>query len=370
MKIGLISYHKEPNYGTMLQAYALAMAIKNEGIYCEYVNHISFPTPKWRVLVKKIAIIIGFKRRVGFNFFYTKDFRSTIKAFNNFHNKYIPVSLKTYTNKNIHESNGDYDIFIVGSDQTWSPYMNRNNSNINFLEFVNEQNKKRSYAPSIGTTSISKEYLLFLTQKLSSFKFLSCRERSNCNLLKEVLRNDVKYVLDPTLLLSASEWDKIASSTLVPQKKYILAYILGEKKCISDFAEKLAKEKCLQLYYIVTRPCYLKKQNSIIGVSPADFIGLIRNASYVVTDSFHGSVFSINYGVNFYSFGKRESNKEEVVNDNDRILEFLGELELKNRFHEDNNFSFEEDIDYHSVQIILDKLRMKSKKYLQQILEE
>lgn len=370
MKIGIISYHIEPNYGTMLQAYALEKAIKREGVKCEYINYFPYKKPsRLKCLVKRIIDFLGIKLKNNeFDFFSTKAFKSTILAFNKFHRNYIGISESQYYSDTIHESNELYDYFIVGSDQTWSPYMTSMNNCMNFLQFVSDNNKKRAYAPSIGTTHINELYLKTLINELRTFEFISCRERSNCKLLASNIDKPVNYVLDPTLLLSPNEWNSIAVSPAMAPKSYILAYILGEKECVSEYAENLGKAKGLPVYYIVTRPCYLTKTNNLTGIGPEHFLGLIRDAAFVVTDSFHGSIFSINYGVNFYSFAKRKINNNDASNDNDRIIEFLKELNLENRFKEDDDGTYEENISYSNVETILSKLRADSKEYLRNII--
>jgi hypothetical protein len=105
------------------------------------------------------------------------------------------------------------------------------------------------------------------------------------------------------------------------------------------------------------------------NVGPQEFVGLIRNAAYAVTDSFHGTLFCINYGVEFYSFAKREAKTEEIMNDNDRILAFLRELGLENRFKEDNDVTLELPIDYTTVHDRLEPMRIFSRQYLNKIIK-
>lgn len=370
--IGLVSYHSEPNYGTMLQAYALAKAIDMLGYNCEYIQYRGITQkPLWKyhlhkVLAKAYHLVRPAKEEFGY--FQTTEFSSISKRFKDFHRYFIPCSSIEYSFDTIKQANDRYDCFIVGSDQTWSRYMNRLPSSINFLPFVSEKSKKKSYAPSIGSTHIDKDYLYRLIKELSGFEALSCREKENCEYLTPLLGQKVTYVVDPTLLLRPSDWDTIS---LLPELKngFILAYILGVKECISDFAERLGKEKGLPVYYILTRPEYLSKEHVLDSVGPQEFIGYIKSASYIVTDSFHGSIFSINYSRNFYSFAKRSVALGDLTNDNDRIISFLSELQLTNRFKKDDDYSFEPDIDYNPVNEKLEVLRESSWGYLKKILQ-
>lgn len=368
--IGLVSYHSEPNYGTMLQAYALAKAIDMLGYKSEYILYRGITKKPWLkyFIRKQLADVYHFvcPPKGEFEYFKTKEFHSILSRFDDFHRQFIPVSGQEYNIDTIGLSNNQYDSFIVGSDQTWSRYMNRLNSSINFLPFVEEKSKKKSYAPSIGSTHIEQDYITRLKDELSDFNSISCRERENCILLSKLLGRTVEYVVDPTLLLQPSDWDKIAINPGV-KGGYILAYILGVKNCVSEYAECLGKEKGLPVYYILTRPEYLKKQRVLNSVGPREFVGLIKSASYVVTDSFHGSLFSINYGKNFYSFAKRAVSVDDLTYDNDRIISFLSELGLENRFKADTDIYFEQDIDYSAVLKKLSELRKFSWSYLKSI---
>ena len=366
-KIGLVSYHREPNYGTMLQAYALAKVIKNLGKECEYINYFEMvkrsPIKDFLMRIAKYVYrMLGLPDRYEFDFFNRKEFKMIRHRFEVFHSQYIPFSKTKYYYNTIYKCIANYNCFIVGSDQTWSKAMNENPYTINFLDFVKDRKAKRSYAPSIGTIHIDEEYKKRLVSKLADFAYLSCRERPNSQLIAKELGQEVRYVVDPTLLLKPEDWDKVAKDCPI-KGDYILAYILGTKKCISDYAEQLGKSMNLPVIYILTRPEYLKKQ-TIVSAGPAEFISLIKSAKYVITDSFHGTIFSINYGVNFYSFAKRSSGV-----DNDRIFTFLKELKLENRFREDNDVSIEKDIDYNVVQYKLTTLRQDSFSYLQNIIK-
>ena len=368
-KIALISPYNEYNYGTVLQAYALQHLLEQEGVEAAYLQYTPVVPPSFLVRLKsKIASLFHISRPRkpivtnngvdDYSFFRSPEFKTFVDGYNDFINRRIKVSRQRYNPLTLPKCD-EFDAFMVGSDQTWGEARYLPNSPY-FLDNVSSQYPKLSYAPSIGTTHISDSYLSVLIDKLSRFQMLSCRERTNCDILRAALGREVTYVLDPTLLLTPDDWNKIAKSTEGLQtKQYILCYILGEKKRISDFAEKLGKEKGLSVYYIVTRPLYLKKDNHLFA-TPESFLGLIRDAAYVITDSFHGSIFSLNYNTQFYSFTKREGANSI---DNDRILEILNTFHLSNRFKDDND-ELEYDIDYSMINPILDNNRVKSLDYL------
>ena len=371
MKVGLISYHSEPNYGTMLQAYALSKALNQLGVENEYIQYRS--SPKRSILFRALrALVRSIIPAVpsSFSFFGEEDFISTLNSFKKFHTNYIPVSKSIYYTNTIKTANSRYDLFIVGSDQTWSEHMNRSGNTANFLSFVSDPSKKNSYAPSIGSLVLSDNYSERLKANLQSFHHLSCREKPNCEKLTSLLKKKVEYVLDPTLLFTSREWDEVATKPTLTPPKYILAYILGEKACISEYAESLGRVTGLPVYYILTRPLYLSKRNCLKGIGPSDFIGLIRGASYVVTDSFHGTAFCLIYGIQVYCFTKRVADSGDNVWDNDRIKLLLSEFGLENRVKDDDDTSFEADYVQEQYLDHLELLRQSSLNYLKRIVSE
>lgn len=367
-KIALFTCHEDPNYGSMLQAYALAEAIKSLGKTPEYITYHSYPRQTWFLRMAKMFIKrLGLWRRSHeFSFFETPSFATTMAAFKKFHDKYIPCSEEEFYSNTIQNITNDdiYENYIVGSDQSWSPYL-YDVKKPYFLDF-SDLSKRNAYAPSLGTTTITDEYKQLLKQKLVMFDHLSCREKINSDMLSSLIGKEVVNVLDPTLLLMPKEWDKLCTHSLV-KKEYILAYILGEKDSIVNFAENLGKEKHLPVYYIATRPCHLNHTKTLTGIGPDDFVGLIKNASYVVTDSYHGCLFSINYNVQFYAFSKHEGNIDD--HDNARILEFLSFLHIEQRFQGDTQPAILKDVEYEVANSIINTMRKKSFAYLKRCIE-
>lgn len=372
-KIGLISYYKDPNYGTVYQAYALAKAITELGHQCEYIQYEPiYKTPVTLIRIKKfvkdVLTRIGVYKypETEVSFLKSNEFRVFRKNFSSFVKNNIPVSKRLYFIDDISNSTNDYDLFVVGSDQTWSPQMNSNPHTLNYLSFVDDGKKKRAYAPSIGTTHISAEYLDVLKHHLSTFEFLSCREYQNSYLLEKELQKKVQYVMDPTLLLSASEWATISKPVKLPAK-YILVYLLGTKKCILDFAADISKQTGLPLYFVASRPEYLTKENALVNLRPESMLYAIQKATCVITDSFHGTAFSVNFNTSFYCFAKRDGG--EGVYDNDRIMDFLSVIGLQERFVIDGQQREYSSVNFSEVNKILLNLRTVSQKYLHDILE-
>lgn len=371
MKIALFTCHRDPNYGSMLQAYALYKALQKMGFDSEYIDYTisNDPNLPLRKIKRKIKwplrrlrdLVYPTKPTGEFGFLKTKEFADLITAYKKFHMQYIPVSTKKYYSDTIRMKFdvSSYDNYIVGSDQTWSPIL-YNPKAPYFLDLCDFP-RKNSYAPSFGTVDIPEFYISILKQKLKSFDNISCRELVNSIKLSQLLDRKVNHVLDPTLLLSQKDWDEIAKKPVI-NGDYVLAYILGEKDCVINFAERLGRKYNLPVYYIVTRPKYLCMQNSLNGVGPADWIGLIKGARYIVTDSYHGCLFSVNYCKDFYAFSKRDGGLDNK--DNIRIIEFLKMIGLESRFQDGLDSQFLNDIDYNKCNNIIIEKRDESIGYL------
>lgn len=370
-KIGLISYHSGHNYGTMLQAYALQQVINLLGDnIVEYINYIdgkSFKYASWKVRLEKI--VAKFKLglfQLSYSLLYRKKNREVSEKFESFLNSYISISEKSYTSINELKKNPPiYDVYIVGSDQTWNPTFLKDNSAY-FLSFVEDSKlSKNSYASSLGVYSLSKETQQSYIKYLSSFNLISCREKVNAERLASLLNRSVEYVLDPTLLLDADAWCKIEKKSDIP-KAYVLCYCLGTKRSVRNFARQLGIKHNLSVLYIASSYQDVFYSKTLFGIGPLEFLYLVRNATYICTDSFHGTVFSINYRKNFYSFFKRNGNERN--GDNSRIYYLLQEMSLLNRLKYDD-FIEEPDIDYGNVSLYLEQMRIKSISFLKQILQ-
>lgn len=189
---------------------------------------------------------------------------------------------------------------------------------------------KVSYASSIGLSVISKETEEVFKKWLSKFSWLSVREQQAAKLLGGLLHRDVDVVLDPTLLLDNQEWLEVAKFDMCPKEKYLLVYIVTIKPCdyVLELARHIAKQNNLKIVRIC-RDAYPERSGKdvqeILTAGPSDFVGLFARAEYVVTNSFHGTVFSVNFSKPFYSVIKSQHST------NSRLTSILQKLGLESR---------------------------------------
>lgn len=314
-RIGIMSFfYNSSNYGGLLQAYALTTFLNKydnvcaEQICYEVVRNDSQKTEKRTIgriirglyhLLGRVKYLIRVRKLTPFF-----EIRSlTLTEWR----KRVPQSANSFVKKTIRDSVDNYDGFITGSDQVWNL---RWSDSSYFLDFVPNNKKKYSYGASIGSKEISPELSSMLRQHVSTFDGVTVREESTAQLVSEICDRDVRMVLDPTLLLDRSDWDIVCSSRLIHQK-YVFCYFLGDDEAMRHVSKEIVKRMQCVLVNIPHAPLDYKKCDEKFGdidlydVDPSDFISLICFAEYVITDSFHASVFSNIYSKDFIAFGRK-----------------------------------------------------------------
>lgn len=241
----------------------------------------------------------------------------------------IKHSKAVYTDETIVDSSRDYDIFVVGSDQVWNPNLF---NKAYYLEFVPEDKVKLSYAASLSVSELTEKQKKFFEESLVGYKAISVREKNAVALLQTLTNIDVRWVLDPTLLLSKNEWEKVGSGRKVSEK-YVFTYFLGNGSEERRLAIEYARENHLK---ILAMPLVFGWKTGfdnafgdirLFDVSPKDFISLIQNAEVVFTDSFHAVVFAHIFEKNFFAF-KRNDHVEMAA----RLYSITELFDTKNHF--------------------------------------
>lgn len=376
-KVAILAPFRGANFGTILQAFALSKFLHTHKIDCEYINYTSLrKSTLLERVVKKLRRIFNNSHQTklveyngidDYSFMTKSPYREWQRIMDAFSNKHIPYSKVLYNDLTIKQANKAYDSYVVGSDQTWSLERNAQYA-LYFLPFVKKNKLLFSYAPSFGTTALNEYHKSLILKYLSRFNLLSCRERTNAEALCRLLQKPVSYVLDPTMLLNKKQWGELLEPISGLPQKYILVYALGEREDVSLFAERISQQQDIPIYYILTRPKYESKENVLSQLNPFQFLYAISHASTIITDSFHGTLFSINFEKEFYSFYKRNT-ETGVLNDNDRMDELLSTFHLHDRlikYNQDVKYSY---IDYKNIRSIVDILRQKSYEYIDQIID-
>jgi len=286
MKIGIVTFFYANNYGGVLQAFALQKFLKNNSIDSEFINYI--PDEKSTILAsfKKFLKKLLKKNKL-------EDFNQLFKEFRE--NNLI-ISEKFTANSDL--KNNKYDIVISGSDQIWNSRLNKHNTGYFTLDFINNDTKKISYASCIGQPEQITDYI-YSYDSINTFDNVSVRNEFS----KEFLQNnltakDIFVACDPTMLIDFSDL-----KYELPFKEYILVYSLNMS--LEELLNKVIKEvkEIHDIPIVVLNSKYnavvYDDHISVSDAKPEQWIYLFKHASYVITDSFHGVIFSLKYKKNF-----------------------------------------------------------------------
>lgn len=377
-KVAIISsYYQNWNMGGLLQAYALNKSVSKLGreaehirlCYAEPAEHGSFSKKMRTVLTRHRVSSVLIERFFCFAQHETKNRRQ----FHRFHDDYINASAGCCDAITANRLNKRYGAFVTGSDQIWNPqFWSDRLLGVFGLAFAGKEKRTVSYAASIGSeqSAVGKEEVF--REILDGLDFISVREDAAKEFLQPLTDKEVKVVLDPTLLMERSEWEVI---TAKPQTSapYIFSYFLEEQEPHTKQLQHIAEQKKLPVHCYSTVDCYIRPEvdKCVKGIGPREFVSYIKNADMIVTNSFHGMVFSVIFNKPFWVMKRyKETDKASA---NNRITDFLKGLGLEDRLIEDGvmptDVELNRPIDYERVNRILAVKRAESLEWLKNALE-
>jgi hypothetical protein len=377
-KVGIITMHKVFNYGSALQAYALQRTIEKLGFDVELIDY-EYPNnyhKSWHkkgmskmdktvyvarnIFVKTIRLLMGI------------SIKRHMKRFSLFYRTFFKLSERHYSSKEeIHENPPKYDIYVTGSDQVWNPKYTGNDTTF-MLSFAKDPALKIAYSACFATDRIDDSLKKTYADSLNKYKYLSTREKAGCDLLEELINRESEVVLDPTLLLTKDEWSEVAeTSDLKIDKPYILVYIMhyayDPYPYVIDFIKHVQKQMGLSIVILgLLKGTMLFYHNAInLPVAgPNDFVKLFKNASFVITTSFHGTAFALNFEKPFYALVDKQSTGDNRINN---LLELTGASDRGVKIMSDYPTNFA--MDYDEVSHNLKSIREKSVNYLKSALQ-
>ena len=297
-----ITFHASHNYGSSLQTYALQQTIQKLGLKNDIIN---FRTDKqkdiYSVITKRKGVKYAFKNLT--HFIYYKPLKQKHKKFENFIKEDLVTTKEISDFAQLQTKCQGYDYYIAGSDQIWNP-IPADFDWAYFLPFA-EKGKKISYAASFGPFAKPNDDVINdkIKNMLSDFKNISVREKASQSYIYSLIGQNGEVVCDPTLLLDAKSWRDFSKDGIRLNKDYILFYTLFADRQMLKMAKILSKK--LKLPIVVTN--FTNQYDVINGFikkydcGPKDFLALIENAKFVLTSSFHGTVFSIIFQKPFFS---------------------------------------------------------------------
>ncbi len=325
MKTGLVTFYHIHHYGALLQAYATERAVEALGGECEIVdyyvnqNNALFRAPTG----------LGSAAADAHTALHYGALKARYNRFEAFSRQYIKRSGHRYESAaELAHTDLPYDVILSGSDQIWNPKIFPDGKFDPVFFGAFSQKRKIAYAPSFGIPAVPEEMESELRSYLETFSHVSVRERQGQAIVEHVTGKTVPVVLDPTLLLDRNAWSAIAQP---PAEKggYILCYCISKPGALAPYIRRLAEETGLPVVQLCgIRQRVHPKARCVLDAGPAEFLGLFRGASYVCTNSFHGTVFSVQFQKPFFT---AVAPSELAAPESSRTFSLLSRLGLERR---------------------------------------
>lgn len=385
-RVGIVSCYFKTNYGSMLQAYATQRILDRWGIDNETIDISGFNAEirrgKGRYYARNLFNMPMYQAKKGFvrhilhrktNAEFGANIRTRRQAFTRFQQAQFRLSAPCPSKAALADAcAGAYTDVLVGSDQLWLPLNIA--ADYYTLSFVPDGINTVAYATSFGVSALPRYQRAASARFLNRITHISVREQSGQRIVRELTGREVPVVCDPTLLFTGEDWREIQPDGPLVDGPYIFCYFLGRNAAHRAFANRLKEATGYPIVVLRHLDEYIPADDAFgdsapYDVGPAEFLGLIRHAAYVCTDSFHGTVFSILHDKAFFSF--RRFAKANAQSTNTRVESLLGLLGLEGRLltgEEEPRALLERPIDTARVRERLDDMRTESMAFLREAL--
>ena len=320
MKTGLLTFYHIHHYGAMLQAYATERAVASLGSECEiidyYVNQDNtlFQRPTG----------LGSAAHDAHTALHYGPLKARYERFEAFSRENLNISGRRYQSlEELRQAELPYDVLLSGSDQIWNLDCTNGIVNPFFLSFAGDR-RRVAYAPSLAHTSFKPENFdkRSVSALLSKFDYISVREEETVPLFQPLVDKPIDVVLDPTLLLNASDYAEMISK-MVLEGEYIFMYLLRECPELIESTVSMASATGRKVAYISEKNLDIPNSVNLFGVGPEEFVSLIAHAGLILTNSFHATVFSVLFHKPFRVFA--------TDNSGSRMRDLLSNIGLSDR---------------------------------------
>lgn len=317
MDIGILTFHCSDNFGAMLQAYGLKQALCSRGLRAGIVRyeppfltgrHWFFPYMPPRGIRECLMSAVFLCFRVWTHLHAPREFFLRRKNMRRFRMEYLvdkdsPRSLFLAGLRKL-----PCRCYIVGSDQIWNPEITFGLRKAYFGAFKSERKKRViAYAASLGGTSLAPQYDRAFSSLLRHLDAVSVREEEAVPYIRRFWAGDVTAVLDPVFLLGCKEWERI--ETLPVQEKYILVFYTEPNRFLLSCAQELSRRTGLPVVELRIDLSDMAAPFTVVSTAgPAEFLGYVHRADYVLTSSFHAVAFSILFEKKFLAFAHSRLN--------------------------------------------------------------
>ena len=363
MDIKVITRHAPSNYGSLLQAVATQTVLRRLGCQCEIIDYVRDDEHGLKGVLTALRGKQDWNgntlKKIAYAVVRYSEEKLAEMKFEHMRRRHLDMTPRCRTCADL--SRLDADMFMTGSDQVWGPTLNGHYDDAYFLAFVKEK-PRVAYAASFGRTEFRPDVVDDYIRLLSRYDAISVRENSAVRLLADWHISCLGQVLDPTLMLTGEEWSRYVSREM--RRRYVLVYQIHNDPKLGEYALRFARHAGLPLlrvspyFHQISREGRLKWLPCL-----SEFLAYVKGCTYMVTDSFHGTAFALNFNRQFMEI--LPNNK--TGSRNQSILQLMG---LEDRVVTDyNDFSFvERSIDYSRVNAILDSERRKSLTVLKSLL--
>lgn len=363
MNIGIITWFSGENYGTNLQAIALQRYLRNIGYSVQIINFQIDAEKKdnrtfWQKVKsqpQKYATKCALKK-------YGNQIEQRFRKMQKEIQENCIFTARVSNERDYIDTCNQFDILICGSDQIWNPNWYHR---FYYADYSEINSIRISYAPSVGVNMIRDEQTLEIKRSLSRFSAVSVREYKGASLLKPLSPKEPVVVVDPTLLLDINNWDAMFPVKRLCKEKYLLSVFLTDNRLHWRAAKKFAMSK--KLKHVIIPYCgfsYFLNAEIHADAGIQDFLNLIRGAEYILTDSFHVTVFSLIFRKQFYTFERFKEN--DFSSQNERVRNILQEANAMDRLVPYGTRCIQEknNLEYSKVKRVLNNEIDKSKAFL------
>lgn len=366
MNIAVITRHAITNYGSLLQAFATQKVIEDLGHNCEIIDYVrddeSYMKHEVTLLKKKSDWYNNIIKRIVYLALRQPESIMAGRRFEKEQKKYLNLTKRYTSEQQLKEDRPNVDAYITGSDQVWGPVADGTYDSVYCLSFTSDSDRRLAYAASFGRTEMTSELEVYYRNWLSKYESVAVREDSAVELLRK-MNICSKQVLDPTLLLDSNFWNQYLMP--IKHEKYILVYQLHNDKKLGEYAKKVAETKGLPLIRISASLHQISRPGKFVWCPRiGEFLSYIKNAECMITDSFHGTAFAINFNTSFV---------EVLPNNNTgtRNMSILKLTGLSNRILKNDKdiYLASEKVDFTYANKIIENKRKESKVVLDSMIQ-
>lgn len=318
MKVANITLHATNNYGSVFQTLATEKIFENLGCEVETIDYIRETAqldscwkilkhggPGWKIKMKQLVL-----------HYFPKSKGMRVERLNAFRQKHLHLTKRRYlSDQELEEHIPEADIYCTGSDQTWNTEIQHGVPRAFFLAFAPEGKKRIAFSASFGIYELPERDKAEVKELLSKYSAISVRETSGKKILDALGFIDSVQVLDPTLVANPKIWYSLASPRIIEQD-YILVYQLNSNDAFVKYVNEFASRKRLHVVHVRLRKEAIHNCTFMPDCSPEDLLSLFQYSSYVITDSFHATVFSLLFHCNFMDIYPRKfpTRLESILN--------------------------------------------------------